>query len=199
MKELEDIYAKYENARAVDVKFTLERDDKDNKRKKEIIAEETKKKQAESQTKQKENAVKGEITSYFKRYFDSKLKDEILVLDQKRAKIDRIRERRARALAKSQSRSKSVPRSKSRSVSAKKAQPKRSPIRLEGSLEDIEESKLESVKEEEESTHKRTNKFKEMVQLKKEENEFTEEEIEKFDYNKEREKLEGCLRNLQNV
>lgn len=155
-----------------------------------------------TQEAQKENAVKREINEFFKRYTDCKIRDNAIEIERKRTIISRIRDRKARSASRSKSRQGSMSRSastkKARSQSAKRNQVQRSPIRLEGSLEDIEESKMESVSEEKPSPPKEK-MLKKIVRMTLEEKEFTEEQINSFDYEREMNSMKETLRICEKV
>ena len=202
VKELDEIYAKYENCRGMDVRLTLmqendrfNRTQEENKKTKELMMK-------KSQDAEKENAVKREINEFFKRYTDFKIRDNTIELDRKRVIITRIRDRKARSASRSKSQQRSMSRSaspqKARSQSAKRNQIQRSPIKLEGSLEDIEESKMESVSEEKPSPPKEK-LLNKIVRMTVEEKEFTEEEVQNFDYDREVNLMKESLKILEKV
>ena len=87
---------------------------------------------------------------------------------------------------------------KARSQSAKRNQIQRSPIKLEGSLEDIEESKMESVSEEKPSPPKEK-LLNKIVRMTVEEKEFSEEEVQNFDYEREVNLMKESLKILEKV
>ena len=205
VKELMAIYSKYENWRGMDVRLTLMQEHQKFKNQEEVMNKEKEIMMKKSKEVQKENAVLREINDYMKRYIDFKIRNNVIELDRKRTIITRIRDRHARSVSRSKSRSRNLSRSKSpspkkaRSQSSKRNNIHRSPIKLEGSLDDIEESKQESSIKEEKAAPPKEKLLKKLVRMTEEEKEFSEEEIKTFDYAKERREMEAKLRIWQKV
>lgn len=197
-EKLKAIYEQWETAYAADVKVTLNNDDKYEADMKEQI-ESMKKIEGEKAAEQlKDNAIRDEIKEYFKRYMQREARDQLTDLQLKASTVDHLRRHRAEKERRAKSRSQSAKRSPTKSQTRKR-QGTKSPIKLEGSLDDIEESKLSASglkdsiskvfgKKTPKSTKNKNKKEVEIIDHK-----MTDEEIEKFNLEVERTKLMGSL------
>lgn len=183
-KQLHTIYETYKHSSDADIweslKVAYARDQRDKER----IEEQKTAMMESSKEKQKEQLVRDEIQIHFKRYMDKRIIEKLGELNEKSREILEIRAKRAKNPKGHKKRDKSE---KSRSKSKKRG-PSRSPLRLDGSLDDISVSKFEDSKKldgiEESISIKDKEKHKHKNKKVKEENEekYTEEDIETFDY-----------------
>ena len=191
-QELQGIYDKYKNSKAADIKKTLQVIDKDDQDKKERVEGEKKEMMDKANNQQREAAVRKEITNFLKRYMDKKTYDAVIELDEKQNDIRLIKEMRTRTRSKSRSKS---PQRQPRSG---RRQGTKSPIQLEGSLGEIEESKAESIAEESIAKTMKISKSKaeksEKTNLDDLEKKYSDDEIDNFDYKIERTRIEETLK-----